>query len=140
MVIVEASCVIVASWPSPPMPPCGALASGTSVHLPAKFGGACAAAMVIDAATASTVNTRVMKPAPLALSARAPGPGRPRALRHIERGEDADRLHAFDQPFAFLFECVELVAEVGHVFFVDDHFSPVLDKQISRLRTDVAKE
>ena len=39
-----------------------------------------------------------------------------------------------------LFEFLQLVAEVGHVFLVDDHFSPVLDEEIARLRTDVAQE
>src|SRR3954465_2393280 len=137
MVMVEASCVMVASCPSPPMPPPGAFRSGISVHFPAKLGGACAAAIVVAAMNAASVSTRLIPELlvdmALTLSARSLRPGRSCALRHVKRREDADRLHAFDQPFALSFELLQFVAEVCYVFLVDHHLAPVLDEEIARL-------
>src|SRR5262245_37860661 len=62
MVSVDASWVIVASCPRPPPmprpPPAAALASGTTVHFPAKLGGACARVIAVASATATAVSAR----------------------------------------------------------------------------------
>jgi len=67
MVSVDASCVIVASVPSPPPmpplppPPAAALGSGTRAHFPAKFGGACASVNAVASVTAIAVNARLIE-------------------------------------------------------------------------------